>query len=309
MVDSSESESGSSSDPDMDSSESGSSSDTDTVGQNTPYYEDKTPPSPLRTPKPRCTEDLQPEGCREGTVASTDRSVTDSLASIALHRGVTSDLEDVDATRRRVEAWRRKEATRIRLEQLQKQAQLGALQLRQRADDLEHENAQDAARLLREMEGGTTSTAMEEGEDGIDVQSNHGYTPTETSSSSDEDEYWSPPPPLSFHTSNFQTGHIEEGSPAPTLPATPPPQVTMEGRRQAQQGHPLSCQHAVAIPRPSSSTTSLPGAETDSFVVVTRQVVDSLNDLTGSPVRRTKRYRVRAIDLESICGDFDMEEL
>ncbi|KAI0255308.1 hypothetical protein BJV78DRAFT_1179067 [Lactifluus subvellereus] len=309
MVDSSESESRSSSDSDMDSSESSASSDTDTWSRTLPYGH-LTPSSPLRTPKPRRTEDLQPEGCQEGTVASTNRSVTDSLASIASHRRVTPDLEDVDATRRRVEAWRREEATRIRLEQLQKQARLGALQLRQRADDLERENAQDTARLLREMEEGTASTAMDEGEDGVDVRSNHGYTPTETSSSSDEDEYWSPPPPppFPFRASNSQTGHIEEGSPAPTLPATPPPQVTMEGR-QAQQGHPLSRQHAVAIPLPPSSTTPLPGAETDSFVVVTRQVVDGLNDLTGSPVRRTKRYRVRAVDLESLYGDFDMGEL
>ncbi|KAI0247921.1 hypothetical protein BJV78DRAFT_1241128 [Lactifluus subvellereus] len=309
MVDSSESESRSSSDSDMDSSESSASSDTDIVESNTPCNGHTIPPSPLRTPRPRRTEDLQPKGCQEGMVASTDRSVTDSPASIALHRRVTSDLEDVDATRQRVEAWHREEATRIRLEQLQKQARLGALQLRQRADDLERENAQDAARLLQEMEGGTASTAMDEGEDGVDVRSNHGYTPTETSSSSDEDEYWSPPPPFPFRTSNSQTGHIEEGSPAPTLPATPPPQVTMEGRRQAQQGHPLSRQHAVAIPLPPSSTMSLPGAETDSFVVVTRQVVDGLNDLTGSPVRRTKRYRVRAVDLESLYGDFDMGEL
>ena len=67
MVDSSERESRSSSD-----------SDTDTVEPNPPYGKYHRPSLPLQTPKPWRTEDLQPEGCQEGTVTSTDGSVTDT---------------------------------------------------------------------------------------------------------------------------------------------------------------------------------------------------------------------------------------
>ncbi|KAI0251639.1 hypothetical protein BJV78DRAFT_1209561, partial [Lactifluus subvellereus] len=223
--------------------------------------------------------DSQPEDHQEGTVASTDVSVTDTLASIASHHRVSSGLEDVEAARQRVEAQRCEEAKRIWLEQLQKQARLGAWQLRQRAADLERETAENIARLLQEMEEeDTASTAMHEDEERSDVRSNHSYTPTETSSSSDDDEYWSSPP----HTPEFQTRHIEERSLTPTL---------------------------LTTLLPSAGPSQLGPVTTASFVVVTRQVVDGLNDLTGSPVRRAKRYRVRAADLESFCGDFDMEEL
>ncbi|KAI0251629.1 hypothetical protein BJV78DRAFT_1209431, partial [Lactifluus subvellereus] len=226
---------------------------------------------------------LQHEDRQEGTVASTDMSVTDNLASIASLRRVPSDLEDVEAARWRVRAQRLEATKRIGLEQLQKQARLGAWQLRQRADDLERETAENIARLLQEMEEDTASTAMEEDEDRFDVWSNHSYTPTETSesSSSGDDEYWSSPP----HTPRSQTRHIEERSPTPILPTTPLPSAG------------------------PSQLGPVTGAETASFVVVTRQVVDGLNDLTGLPVCRAKRYRVRAADLESLCGDFDMEEL
>ncbi|KAI0255466.1 hypothetical protein BJV78DRAFT_1175720 [Lactifluus subvellereus] len=304
MVDSSESESGSSSDSDMDSPESSSSSDTDTTEPNTPNRGQPTPSPPLRTPKPWRTKDLQPEDWQEGTVASTDRSVIDSLVSIASRRKAPSDLEDVEAARRRVEAQRRDEAKRIRVEQLQKQARLGAWKLRQHADDLEREAAEHAARLLGEMEEATASTAAAMDEDGLEVRSNHSYTPTETSSS-DDDEYWSSSPSLPFYTPTLQAGEIDERSPTPTLPATPSPSI----RRQAQQPRPLSRQHAVAIPLASSPTSSPPGAETQSFVVVAREVIDGLNELTGSPVRRTKQYRVRAADLESLHEDSDMEEV
>ena len=65
MVDESESESRSSSDSDMDSSESSSSSDADTVEPNIPYNGQRLA-LPLWMPKPRRTEDLQPEDCQEG---------------------------------------------------------------------------------------------------------------------------------------------------------------------------------------------------------------------------------------------------
>ena len=198
------------------------------------------------------------------------------------------DREEVEAARRRVEAQRRQEAKRIHIEQLQKQARLEAWKLRQRADDLEQEAGESAARLLQED---TTPVAMDEDKNGFDVQSNHSYPPTETSESSDDDEQWLSPPPLRFHTPTSQTRHIEdfERSQTPTQPATPPPsqlgpQVRMETHRHAQP-------------------------ETTSFVVVSRQVVDGLNVLTGLPVLQTKQYRVHAMDLESLYGDFNMEKL
>ena len=41
-------------------------------------------------------------------------------------------------------------------------------------------------------------------------------------------------------------------------------------------------------------------------MVVSRQIVDGLNDLT---VASASNKFVRAADLESLCGDFNMEEL
>ena len=146
----------------------------------------------------------------------------------------------------------------------------------------------------------------DEDEDGLDVRSKHSYARTETSESSDDDEDWSSLPRLLFDASNFQT------SPTPTLPATPPPSQLgplAEARHEAQKGRSLYRQHGAAIPLASSPTLELPGANMTCFVVVTRQVVNGLNSLTGLPVRRTKRYRVRAAGLESLCGDFNMEEL
>jgi hypothetical protein len=44
------------------------------------------------------------------------------------------------------------------------------------------------------------------------------------------------------------------------------------------------------------------------LVVVTQSVVDGLDDLTGSHVRRSKYYLVHEVDLESLYGNSDMEE-
>ena len=202
MEDEKESNSGSSSDPDTESSESSSSSgsDTDTVEPNAPAsgkYE--TASLLLRTPRPRRTEDLQPEDCPEGTVTSTDGGVTDTLTFMASRRKVPSYRDGVEAARRRVEAQRSREAKRIRIEQLQKQARLEAWKLRQRADDLEQETAEGVAHLLRE----DGSTSMDEDEDGFDVQSNHSYTPTETSEPSDDNEHWLSSPSASVEHSQL----------------------------------------------------------------------------------------------------------
>ena len=202
MEDETESNSGSSSDQDIESSESSSSSgsDTDTVEPNAPAsgnYE--TASLLLRTPRPQRTEDLQPEDCPEGTVTSTDGSVTDTLTSMASRRKIPSYRDDVEAARRRVEVQRRQEAKGIRIEQLQQQAQMEAWKLRQRADDLEQEIAEGVAHLLREDE----STSMDEDEDGFDVQSNHSYTPTETSEPSDDNEHWLSSPSTSVEPSQF----------------------------------------------------------------------------------------------------------
>ena len=42
--------------------------------------------------------------------------------------------------------------------------------------------------------------------------------------------------------------------------------------------------------------------EGPAFVVVTPQVIDRPDDLTGSPARRTKWYCVRSTDLERLWG-------
>jgi hypothetical protein len=76
MVDSTESESGSSSG--MDSSESSPSSDADTVEPNPPSSAHDIPSLALRTPKPRRPEDLRLEYRQRGMVMSTDGSVTDT---------------------------------------------------------------------------------------------------------------------------------------------------------------------------------------------------------------------------------------
>jgi hypothetical protein len=57
--------------------------------------------------------------------------------------------------------------------------------------------------------------------------------------------------------------------------------------------------------RPTTETS-----EHQPFIVpVVTTDMEGLNDVTGSPVHQTKRYRVGAEDLESLHGDSDMDEL
>jgi hypothetical protein len=60
----------------------------------------------------------------------------------------------------------------------------------------------------------------------------------------------------------------------------------------------LRQQHAVPLTTPRAH----------GLVVVTQSVVDGLDDLTGSHVRRSKHYLVHGVDLESLYGNSDMEE-
>jgi len=296
-----------------DSSESSSGSDIDTAEQHTPINEQTGPSSTLNAPRaPRRTEDRRPEDWNGGNLASTDGGVADSMAHITKRRlAPRSDLKDIEAARRRVEEQRLTEAKRIRLEQLMKRAQREVQQLRQRADDLECENAEELTQLLRrEMEideegEETQSRTREEEGDGelLEVQSN-GYTPTEVYSENDGYQpRWSSPslslPPALSHPRDERSL-----TPTPTLrPSSGPPQVAgpsssrLGPQVQLARG-PLRRQHAVPLTPPRAGE----------FVVVTRQVVDGLDNLTGSHVHRTKRYRVRQADLESIYGNSDREE-
>ncbi|KAI0248907.1 hypothetical protein BJV78DRAFT_745979 [Lactifluus subvellereus] len=238
MVESSKSESGSSSDSDMDSSESGSSSDVNTAEWHTPRQQYAKPSSTLDTPKaPRRTEDRQPGNWNEGGLASTDVSVTDSLAPITKRRlAPRSDLKGVEAARRRVEEQRLAEAKKIQLEQLRKRVQREAQQLRQRAADLEREAAEEVARLLQEEiemdDAGESRDMLEEDGDGdrFDVQSNGSYTPTEVYSDEEEElRWWSPslsPLPLRLCL------RLRRTPPIPTYATDPQPRRRRRRRRR-----------------------------------------------------------------------------
>lgn len=108
-------------DSDSDSSadcDSDSASESDTSSPQTPRRVRFEPTSTLRTPKPQRHGEQRQEDWREGSVASSV-SVADSMASI-VERGrvLRSQLQDVQAGRRRVEEQRRAEGQRIRIEQI-----------------------------------------------------------------------------------------------------------------------------------------------------------------------------------------------
>ncbi|KAI0248007.1 hypothetical protein BJV78DRAFT_1285128 [Lactifluus subvellereus] len=105
----------------------------DNAERHTLRHEYIVPSSPLQTLKPRRIEELQPEDGQEGGVTSTGAS--------ASRQGITVSRSSE----------RQAEAKRIRLEQLRKGTQMAALQLRQRATDLEHGAAEDEARLLPQI--------------------------------------------------------------------------------------------------------------------------------------------------------------
>ncbi|KAI0246254.1 hypothetical protein BJV78DRAFT_1256533, partial [Lactifluus subvellereus] len=286
----------------VDSSESSAGSDIDTAEQHTPRGEYRRPSSTLNAPRaPRRTEDRRLEDWNRGNLASIDGRVVDSMSHITKRwPAPRSDLKDVEAARQRVEVQRLAEAKKIRIEQLMKRAQREAQQLRQRAADLERETAEDVARLLREEmetdEGeGEEARSRDTEEDGdgdkFDVQSNGSYTLTEVYSTDDGHQpRWSspfpspPPAPLSgSHPCDERSP-----TPTPTQPQSPgPPQVAglsslrLEPQVQPAQG-PLRPQSTMPLAHLPRTTTPPRG---DEFVVVTRQVVDGLDDLTGSHVR------------------------
>ena len=304
----------------VDSSGSSSGSDTDTA-EHTPQSQHVRPSSTLKAPRvPRRAGDRRLENWIGRNFAPADGSVPDSTAPVAQRRPAPySDLKDVEEARRRVHQQRLKEAKRIQLEQLLKGAQREARQLRQRADDLEHETSEHMERLLRGEEEvdeeevkAAKPTAMEEDgadEDQSDVQSNWSYTPTEVYSrdGGDQPRRSSPSPSLLRPVSPTISTHSRNErsqTPTPTRPSTPvTPQVTgpsslrLEPYVQRARG-PLHRQHTMVLTPPLA----------DEFVVVTRQVVDGLDDVAGSHVRRTKHYLVRQADLESLHGKSDMEE-
>ncbi|KAI0246249.1 hypothetical protein BJV78DRAFT_1256497, partial [Lactifluus subvellereus] len=292
-------------DVEMVDSESSSGSDIDTAEQHAPRQEHIGPSSTLDAPRvPRRTEDRQPEDWNGGNLASTDGRVADSMAHVAKRRPAPrSDLKDVEAARRRVKVQRLAEAKKIRIEQLMKRAQREAQQLRQRAADLERESAEDVARLLREEmetdeEGEGEEARSRNTEDGdgdqFDVQSNGSYTPTEVYSTDDGHQpRWSSPfpspPPATLPAPH---PHDERSpTPTPTQPTSPgPPQVA--GPPSLRLGTQVQLARGPLRQQSTMPLTHLPRTTTppraDEFVVVSRQVVDGLDDLTGSHVCHKK---------------------
>jgi hypothetical protein len=242
----------------------------------TPRRQYEAPTSTLATPRLRKrTEDRRTKGCKDGIAASSDASVGVNHASMVKHRRgrhSAPDSAEVEAARRRGAAQRREQAMKACVEQEKKRASLEAWVLRQRAADLEREAEEEEARLIGEVE----MMEEEEEEEG------------EGEEEEDSDEV----------VSNYSYAPTEVYSAAEQECWTrPSPFKTQQQRRG---GHGLHRHDAVMVH--PQVTTSEP------YVVVTRMVND-LNTVTGSSVQRTKRYRVRIDDLESLQGSSDMDEL
>jgi hypothetical protein len=256
---------------------SGFASDTDSAEPNTPHRKQTRPSSALDTPRPRRrTEDRQrPKGYKAGTVASPDARVEDSLASVAGRRRGRHSSEgtkDIEAVRSRVAARRREDAKRIRIEQIKKQLSSEAWTLRQRAADLEREAEEEAARLARALEEKDKEKRSESGSES-------------TAMEEDRDEV------LSNHS--YAPTEVYSDSEQERWTRAPP-------THQQEGGVALHRHHAVPM--------VIEPSQPQPFITVTREV-QGFDDVTGSPVQKVKRYRVRPEDLESLHSDSDMEEL
>ncbi|KAH9026289.1 hypothetical protein EDB83DRAFT_2319801 [Lactarius deliciosus] len=322
IIDDSDSDSGSA---DCDS-DSGSESDTSSsTSPQTPPRVHFEPTSALRTPRPQRHGEQRQEDWREGSVASSV-SVADSMASL-VERGrvLRSQLQDVQAGRRRVEEQRRAEGQRIRVEQIHRLFEEQERSLRERLAALQQEYEQVIAQL--DEEGSEGFSVKEESE----TESNFEYTPTETSESGQQRRR-SPTPwpyPGRENRQKSLTPWAEPGNVPPNVrfaspslsPSSSPPPVAgpshmgpsmMEQHRQEQSSRSLRRQHAQHMfvsPHKYSSTGG-------GFVTVTQRVqklgpsgTAVFNAYTNEPVVETKHYRVRADVLQGIDEDSDMEDL
>jgi hypothetical protein len=261
----------------MSSSKSGPgfASDTDDADTHTPQPKNQRPSSALATPRP-CprTEDRQwPKGCKAGTVTSPDARVDDSLVSVAGRRRSrhSEGTRDIEAARSRVAAQRREDAKRIRIKQIKKQLLSEAWALRQRAADLEREAEEMAARLAHALEENDMEKGAESGSES-------------TAMEEDRDEV------LSNH------------SYAPTEVYSDSEQERWTGAPPAQQQ-----EGGVALHRHLVAPIIIGPSQPQGFVTVIREV-QGIDDVTGSPAHKIKRYRVRPEDLVSLYSDSDMGE-
>jgi hypothetical protein len=317
QTDDSDNDSGTDSDSDSDSA---SESESDTSSPQTPRRVHFEPTSALRTPRPQRHGEQRQEDWREGSVASAT-SVADSMASI-VERGrvLRSQLQDVQAGRRRVEEQRRAEGQRIRIEQIHKLFEEQERILRERLTALQQEYEQVIAQLDQEDSEGF---AMKEE---FENESNFEYTPTETSESGQQQQQGrrSPTPwpyPGRENRQKSLTPWAEPGnvppnvcfspSPSPSPPPVAGPSRTgpsmMEQHQQERGLRRQNAQHMYISPR---KYTSSPGSE---FVTVTQRVqrlgpsgTAIFDAFTNEPVLETRRYRVRADVLQGIEEDSDM---
>jgi hypothetical protein len=310
------------SDSDADS-DSDSGSESDTSSPQTPPRVHFEPTSALRTPRPQRHGEQRQEDFREGSVVSTV-SVADSMASI-VERGrvLRSQLQDVQAGRRRVEEQRRAEGQRIRIEQIHRLFEEQERILRDRLTELQQEYEQVITQLDQE-DSEAFATVKEEFEN----ESNFEYTPTETSESGQQ-RGRSPTPwtyPGRENRQKSLTPWAEPGnvppnvsfSPSPS-PSPPPAPIAgpsrmgpsmMEQHRQERGLRRQHAQHMFISPNKRPNTTAGPGAK---FVTVTQRVqrvgptgTAVFDAFTNEPVLETKRYRVRADVLQGIDEDSDM---
>ncbi|KAI9444152.1 hypothetical protein H4582DRAFT_1066065 [Lactarius indigo] len=308
-------------------SDSGFESDASSASPQTPPRVHFEPTSALRTPRPQRHGEQRQEDWREGSVASTV-SVADSMASI-VERGrvLRSQLQDVQAGRKRVEEQRRAEGQRIRVEQIHRLFEEQEKILRERLTALQQEYEQVIAQLDQEDSEGFSIKEESESE------SNWEYTPTETSESGRQQQRLRSPMPWAYpgreNRQKSLTPWAEPGNVPPNVrfaspslsPSSSPVPVAgpsrmgpsmMEQHQQEQSSRGLRRQHAQHMfvsPRKYSNT----GGE---FVTVTQRIqklgpsgTAVFDAYTNEPVVETKRYRVRADILQGIDEDSDMEDL
>ncbi|KAH9038529.1 hypothetical protein EDB85DRAFT_1932808 [Lactarius pseudohatsudake] len=320
IIDESDSDSGADCD-----SDTGSESDTSSSSPQTPPRVHFEPTSALRTPRPQRHGEQRQEDWREGSVASSV-SVADSMASL-VERGrvLRSQLQDVQAGRRRVEEQRRAEGQRIRVEQIHRLFEEQERSLRERLTALQQEYEQVIAQL--DEEGSEGFSVKEESE----TESNWEYTPTETSESGQQQQRRRSPTPWADpgreNRQKSLTPWAEPGNVPPNVrfaspslsPSSSPPPAPVAGpshmgpsmMEREQSSRVLRRQHAQHMfvsPHKYSNTGG--------FVTVTQRVqklgpsgTAVFNAYTNEPVVETKRYRVRADVLQGIDEDSDMEDL
>jgi hypothetical protein len=310
ITDDSDSDSGTDGDSD-------SGSDSDTSSPQTPPRVHFEPTTALRTPRPERHVEKKPEDWREGSVASST-SVADSMASIVERsRVLRSQLQDVQAGRRRVEEQRRAEGQRIRIEQIHRLFEEQEKILRERLTALQEEYEQTIAQLTQED---SEAFALKEE---FENESNFEYTPTETSETGQQQQRRSVTPwpyrdPGRENRQKSLTPWAEPGNVPPNVSPSSPPPIAGPSRmgpsmmEEDQSFRGLRRQHAQHMFISPHKYSVSPGSGAE-FVTVTQRVqrvgpsgTVVFDAFTNEPVLETRRYRVRADVLQGIDEDSDM---